>query len=160
MERVETQWLAIICLCLGTLFICLKGEVIYIALILAAVILMSLGLMELVSHKTISGLIKFGIGVVAALFAWVPALSSVSFYLLASLLILLGIYEIILANKNGLKGKPALYLLSTLIIPVLCIVAGVMMFFNKPWVFIAIGVLLLVAGLLNFCQVCIKSSKK
>ena len=156
MEKVETQWVAIMCLCLGTLFICKKAEVIYIALVLAAVILISLGFFELVERKTIPGLIKLGIGILAALFAWVPQLSSVSFYLLASLLIILGLYEIILTNKTGVKGRSGLYILATLIIPILCIVAGVMLFFNQPWAFITIGVLLIVAGLLNICQLYIK----
>ncbi len=160
MERVENKWLTIMSLCLGTLFICFEGGVIQIALILSAIILTTLGLMEVFEKRTTTGLIMLGLGIISGLFAWVPALGSAAIYLLAVLLILLGLYEIIVLYQGGLKNKSTLYKFTVLVVPVLCIVAGILLFFNASWSYIAIGVLLILVGLINFCQLYLKGGKK
>jgi len=159
MEKTESQMLTIVNLCLGVLFICLRGEVVYIALILLAVVLLSIGLMDILEQKTTTGLIELGIGLITALFAWVPVFSSVSFYLLGILLILLGVYEIVKTCQHKTQGKSKVDIFSLLVIPVLCVISGILLFFSQPWVFIVIGVLLLLAGILNFCQIYVKPKK-
>ena len=160
MDRIDTKMLATIDLCLGTLFLCLKGEVIYIALILLTVVLLSVGLMNILEQKLTTGLIEIGIGLISALFTWVPAFQSIAFYLLAILLILLGIYEIVTTMQNKSQGKTNADLLSLLVVPILCIIAGILLIVNAAWVFIVIGVLLLISGILNMCQNYIKRSPK
>ena len=148
MEQNSNLSLALAYLCLGVLFICEQGGVLYTALIITTVALFALALVDLINKKLVEGLIKLCLAVLSALFTWVPSLNSAAYYLLAALFIIVGVYLIYVVSKsNKTKGEGQAILSYTL--PLLSIVAGVLFFFNVSWAYIVIGVVLALAGLIN-----------
>ena len=84
----------------------------------------ALGLVELCDKELVPGLIKMVVGLALVLIS--KFAMDILIYVLAALLIAYGIYQIILAIKGDKKG-----LLMALIVPVLCIVAGILLIVAK-----------------------------
>ncbi|MBR4270190.1 MAG: hypothetical protein IKQ31_00730 [Clostridia bacterium] len=160
MEQNSNLSIAIAYLCLGVLFISQQGGVMATAMIITTVVLFAIALVDLINKKFVEGLIKLCLAILAALFTWVPALVSVSYYLLAALFIIVGIYLIFNIKKTGVKGKSEANLLLAFTLPLLSIVSGILLLFNAYWAFIVIGIILVFAGLINLYFATSMSSKK
>lgn len=120
MKVKESSLMIMLLLTLGVTMLIYGWGILGIALVVVGAAAAALGLIDLCDKEWIPGLVKTVIGV--ALILLTLYAGEIVLYVLAALLIAYGIYQIILAIKGDKKG-----LLMALIVPALCIAAGVML---------------------------------
>lgn len=149
MEKVNKYLSPALSILLGILLLVFKGEVISIALTVLGVVFIVLGILDVTKNQTTPGIIRIVIGAVIIAFGWL--LLSVALYVIAVLLVIAGIYGIYQTSTK--KSSTALNYLQ----PVLLTLVGLCLFFNQggtvAWVFIAVGIILVVQGIIGLLNV-------
>lgn len=146
---------------LGILFLILQGEVIKVAMTILGVVLIVMAVLDLLDHQTFPAIVKAVFGVVVLIFGL--ALTTAALYVLAAVLLIWGIYELYAKLKIHLKGNSVGLTVMLYIAPVLNIVLGLLLLFNQSgtvaWVFIVVGVLLIIDGVMLLCDAFSKKKK-
>ena len=138
---------------LGVLFLILKGEtIIHVAMTVFGVALLVLAILDFLDHKTLPAIVK-------AVFAVVD----VALIVLAAVILIWGIYELYLKLRVHLKGSNALYTILLYISPILDILLGLLLLFNRGGtiavISIVVGILLIVDGVMLIWDGTKKKSK-
>jgi hypothetical protein len=144
----------IIAFCVGLLFVILKDGVISIAMTLFGIGLIVSGIIPLLDQKgqdkTTESIIKIAVGACIIAFGWIFV--TIALYVIAVILIAYGALLIYNQVKSKVKDDTVVKTLLRYSTPVVCVVAGILLFFNlggvMSWVFIVAGVLLLIDGAL------------
>lgn len=146
---------------LGILFLILQGEVIKVAMTILGVVLIVMAVLDLLDHQTFPAIVKAVFGVVVLIFGW--ALTTAALYILAAVLLIWGIYELYAKLKIHLKGNSVGLTVMLYIAPILNIVLGLLLLFNQSgtiaWIFIVVGVLLIIDGVMLLCDAFSKKKK-
>ena len=146
---------------LGILFLILQGEVIKVAMTILGVVLIVMAVLDLLDHQTFPAIVKAVFGVVVLIFGW--ALTTAALYILAAVLLIWGIYELYAKLKIHLKGNSVGLTVTLYIAPILNIVLGLLLLFNQSgtvaWIFIVVGVLLIIDGVMLLCDAFSKKKK-
>lgn len=151
---------AVIAIAIGIMFIVLKSNVISITMTIigAAVIIMSL--VDFANKETRDGVIKCVIGAAVLVLGWL--LVEIAIYLISGLFIIFGILQIISAIRMN-EFCNSVQKVFMIIKPVATLAAGFCLFFNKnstvDAIFIVIGVLLLIVGMLTLVDPIKKEDK-
>ena len=147
---------------LGILFLILQGQVITVAMTVLGVVLIVMAVLDLLDHQPFPAIVKAVFGVVVLVFGW--AITTAALYILAAVLLIWGIYELYAKLRVHLKGNTVGLTVMLYIAPILNILLGLLLLFNQggtvAWVFIVVGVLLIVDGVMLLCGALSKKSKK
>lgn len=139
---------------LGILFLILRGEVIPVAMTILGVVLIVMAVLDLLDHQTFPAIVKAVFGVVVLIFGL--ALTTAALYILAAVLLIWGIYELYAKLKIRLKGNSVWLTVLLYIAPILNILLGLLLLFNQSgtvaWIFIVVGVLLIIDGVMLLCD--------
>lgn len=139
---------------LGILFLILQGDVITIAMTVLGVVLIVMAVLDVLDHRTLSAIVKAVFGVVVLIFGW--ALTAAALYILAALLLIWGIWELYSKLHIHLKGNTPGLTVMLYIAPILNILLGLLLLFNQgatvSWIFIVVGVMLIVDGVMLLCS--------
>ncbi len=154
MKKIDSRLLqGIVSAVLGIMFITLKGGVIGIVLTLVGIAAIAMGISDFVNKQTTSAIVKCVIGVLVLVLGWV--LVDIALYVVAGAFIVFGVYQIISAIKLSERYKSSQKLM-LFIKPVITLVAGLCLFFNKggmiDWLFIIIGALILAQGVITVLE--------
>ncbi len=157
------KWIeGVLTILLGILFLILQGKVVSIAMTILGVALIIMAVLDLLDHQTFPAIVKAVFGVVVLIFGW--ALTTAALYILAALLLIWGIYELVTKLRVHLKGNTVGLTVMLYIAPILNILLGLLLLFNQggtlAWIFIVVGVLLIVDGVMLLCSALSKKSKK
>ena len=149
---------SVLTILMGILFCVLKEGVIDIMMTVLGVLLIVGGVLALLTGDSIYGIVLIILGVGVIVFGW--AIKEVIFYIIAALLILVGIAQLIGFSKQNIKGVNPIITLFIYMVPVVRIVIGVLLFFNQhgtiSWVMYVTGILLIVDGILGIAVDLIK----
>ena len=141
MKVKESSLLVVVLLALGVTLL-LDVAYFFAAPWFIGLIALGLGLIDLCDKQWIPGLIKTLVGLVVVLV--VHFAPDIIMYVLAAVLILFGIYQIFLAIKGG--KKDVLGWILALVVPVLCIVAGILLLVGTGSAIVTILGIMLVAA--------------
>jgi len=151
---------AVVSIAIGIMFIILKDDIIGITMTLIGAAAIIMAIVDFVNKQIRPGVIKSIIGVAVLVLGWV--LVDIALYLIAGVLIVLGISQIVSAVKLSALCN-SVQKVFMFIKPVATLAAGLCLFFNKggtmDWIFILVGVLILVEGLLSLADPTEKSDK-
>ena len=147
---------------LGVLFLILKGEtIIHVAMTVFGVALLVLAILDFLDHKTLPAIVKAVFAVVVLVFGW--ALVDVALIVLAAVILIWGIYELYLKLRVHLKGSNTLSTILLYISPILDILLGLLLLFNRGGtiavISIVVGILLIVDGVMLIWNGTKKKSK-
>ena len=150
MKKSEHIISAIFTIAIGVLLMIMKGEMISLFMTILGVSLIVLGLIDLLDKNIPFAVVKIVVGGVVIFFGW--TIVSAVVYILAALVLIVGVlalYDCVRFRLRCIRGKEALKIL---IEPVVCILIGLVLFFNKwDWVFVLAGLFtILEGGLLLF----------
>lgn len=149
MEKTSKFLSPVLSIVLGILLLVFKGDVVSIALTVLGVVFLVMGIMDIVNKQITLGIVRMVIGAAIIVFGWL--LLSVALYVIAVFLIIAGIYGIYkLLQKKSAKALDYLQ-------PILLTVVGLCLFFNQggtvAWVFIVVGIILIVQGIVGLLNV-------
>lgn len=147
---------------LGILFLLLKGEtIIHVAMTIFGVALLVLAILDFLDHLTLPAIIKTVFAVVVLVFGW--ALVDVALIVLAAVILIWGIYELYLKLRVHLKGRNTLSTILLYITPILDILLGLLLLFNRGGtiavISVIVGVLLIIDGVMLICDGMKKKTK-
>lgn len=150
MKKSEHIISAVFTIAIGVLLMIMKGEMISVFMTILGVSLIVLGLINLLEENIPFAIVKVVIGGVVIFFGW--TIVSAVVYILAALVLIVGIlalYDCVRFRLRCMHGKETLKIL---IEPIVCILIGLILFFNKwDWVFVLAGLFtVLEGGLLLF----------
>lgn len=147
MKDMNKSVLAVLYIILGILFICMKGDVISLAMTLVGIALLLSSLPDFKNKALTPAIIKAVAGVCIIVFGW--AFVSLALYVLAVILILQGGMQLWTLLKGSRPAGGAQQILAY-VMPAASLLAGICLLFNQggtiSWVFILTGILLLVEG--------------
>lgn len=136
---------------LGLLLFILKGEVISLVLTVIGVLMLVSAFFDWRNKQTNSAIVKLVIGVCVLAFGWMFV--NLALYIVAAVIVIAGLKKIVVikdVSPVNLTLQEKIFLYAK---PVLTVFAGVILFFNQGgvinWVFIVVGILLIVEGLLE-----------
>ena len=139
---------------IGFLLLFLKGAIISILLTVIGILVLVSAFMDWRSQKTNGAIIKAIVGVCILAFGWL--FINLALILVAAVLIGVGIKKILEIRANSpanLTLQDNVFLYAK---PALMVFAGIILFFNQggviDWVFIVVGVLLIVEGALEIFE--------
>jgi uncharacterized membrane protein HdeD (DUF308 family) len=140
---------------LGILFLVLKDEVIGIAMTILGVALIVVGVLDIIGKFTVQGIIEIAAGVVIIVCGWL--ITQIVLYILAALFVIYGVYHIYQLIKQKARGFSIWQTIALYLPAVIEIVIGVLLFLNGfGWVFIVVGVVFLVEGIVELATLLIK----
>lgn len=145
MKKSEMIISAIFTIALGVLLIIMKGEMISVFMTILGVSLIVFGVLDLLQKNVPFAVVKIVVGGVVILFGW--TIVSAVVYILASIVLIVGIlalYDCLRYRLRCVQGKEVLKILAT---PVVCILIGLILFFNQwDWVFVVAGLFTVLEG--------------
>ena len=145
MKKSEMIISAIFTIAIGVLLMIMKGEMISVFMTVLGVSLIVFGLLDLLQKNVPFAVVKIVVGGVVILFGW--TIVSAVVYILASIVLIVGIlalYDCLRYRLRCVQGKEALKILAT---PVVCILIGLILFFNQwDWVFVVAGLFTVLEG--------------
>ena len=145
MKKSDVVVSAIFTIAIGVLLMIMKGEMISIFMTIVGVSLIVLGLIDLLQSNVPWAVIKLVVGAVVIFFGW--TIVSAVVYILAAFVLIVGVlslYDCVRFRLRCVRGTDALKILST---PIVCILIGLVLFFNKwDWVFVVAGLFTIVEG--------------
>ena len=145
MNKTEKIISSIFTIALGVLLIAMQDEMISVFMTVLGIALVSLGLIELVRKDVTSAVIKIAMGSLIIFLGWM--LVSAIVYLLATLLLILGVLTAYDYARCRLKFTRFLEAIFELIPSILCLLIGIILFFNAfEWCFIVAGILTVFLG--------------
>lgn len=150
----ENKIAGIVAIVLGFLLLLLKGEVISIVLTVIGLLALVAAFSDWRNKNTNGAIVKAVIGVCILAFGWLFV--NLALYIVAAVIVAVGLKKILdIKNSSpvnlSLQDKVMLYAK-----PGLTVLAGLILFFNQggviDWVFIVVGVLLIVEGFLELLE--------
>lgn len=141
---------ALLAIVLGVLFIVYKtaiiGTVLQIGFTVIGVALIVLGILNMIGAKklTLIGILEIAAGVVIIVFGWVAVQIAV---IVGGVVLIL--YNVVALFKGNVKG---LFGVAKFVLGVIVGVALILGKLNLDWLFVVIGVLLIVYGIALFCN--------
>ena len=145
MKKSDIVISAIFTIAIGVLLMIMKGEMISLFMTILGVSLIVLGLIDLLDKNIPFAVVKIVVGGVVIFFGW--TIVSAVVYILAALVLIVGIlalYDCVRFRLRCMRGKEALKILME---PVVCILIGIVLFFNKwDWVFVLAGLFTILEG--------------
>ena len=145
MKKSEMIISAIFTIAIGVLLMIMKGEMISVFMTVLGVSLIVFGLLDLLQKNVPFAVVKIVVGGVVILFGW--TIVSAVVYILASIVLIVGIlalYDCLRYRLRCVQSKEALKILAT---PVVCILIGLILFFNQwDWVFVVAGLFTVLEG--------------
>ena len=145
MKNLSKLTSPLLLIAIGLLLLVFKGGVVSIALTIFGVVFIVMGIVGLINKQNQTAIIRLIIGAVIIAFGWLFV--QIALYIIAFILILTGVY--LLFNLVSKKIKFSLVYLN----PLLLFVAGICLFFNQgvtmDWVFIVVGAVFVVQGVLG-----------
>lgn len=140
-RKTESSLLsALLYIVIGVLFCIFKDSIVNWILTVAGIVLIIKGIVQVVNKQTQNGVINLLFGALIIVFGWL--LLEVALVIFGVLLIISAVTDF---AKSGKKGMDLLRLAITIIIGVLLATNG---FAAISWVFIVIGVIFIVEGIL------------
>ena len=124
MKVKESSLMIMLLLTLGATMLIWGFEMFYIAFQIFGFAVLSLGIIDLCDRQWIPGAIKAGVGL-AIVLVFMLQFVDYLLYIVGALLIAYGIFQLIVALKGG--KKKAADLIMAILVPALCIVAGVLL---------------------------------
>jgi len=137
---------------LGLLLFLLKGEVISIVLTIIGILVLVSAFFDWKNQRTNTGLVKLVVGICILFFGWLFV--NLTLFLLAAVIIIIGLKKIIQVKEQNpvnlsMQEKVVVYAK-----PVLTVLAGAILLLNQggviDWIFMAVGILLIIEGALEF----------
>lgn len=147
MKKSEKLITALLTIAIGVLLLVLRGELISILMTVVGVALIVLGVMDLISRAIPAAVIKLVCGIAIIVCGWVVVKAVL--YVFAVLLIILGILIIYYNIKRRVKGCTPFQTVCKYAVPIICIVIGVLLFFNGG---VAVNVIFIVCGILTIIE--------
>ena len=145
MKKSEKIISAIFTIAIGVLLMIMKGEMISIFMTILGVSLIVLGLIDLLDRNFPIAVVKIVVGSVVIFFGW--TIVSAVVYILASLVLIVGILALYDCIRFRLRCVRGMEVLKILAMPVVCILIGLVLFFNKwDWVFVVAGLFTILEG--------------
>lgn len=145
MKKTEIIFSAIFTIAIGVLLMIMKGEMISVFMTILGVSLIIFGVIDLLRKNIPFAVVKIVVGSVVILFGW--TIVSAVVYILATIVLIIGVlvlYDCVRFRLRCVYGKEALKILAT---PVVCILIGLILFFNKwDWVFVLAGLFTVLEG--------------
>ena len=139
----STQITALLYIIIGALFIIFKAGVLNWVMTAIGVLFIVNGIIDITKSRTVNGIVNIAIGAIIILGGW--TFVEIILIVFGVLLAIKGVLDLVTALKGG-KLFPILF-------AVITIVAGVMLVLGKwimlDWFFIALGVLLIVDGVIG-----------
>ncbi len=136
----------------GLLLCLLKGEVISIVLSLIGIFVLISAFFDWKNQRTNAGIVKLVVGICILLFGWLFV--NLALFLLAAVIIIIGLKKIMQVKEQSpvnlsTRDKVVVYAK-----PVLTVLAGAILLLNQggviDWIFMVVGILLIVEGALEF----------
>lgn len=133
----------------GILFLVLGTDyIIKVTMTVFGVALLVLAVLDLLDHQVLPGIIKLVFGVVVIVFGL--ALVDVAMIVLAAVILIWGIYELYAKLRIHLRGSNTLNTILLYISPILDILLGLLLLFNRgsamTVISVIVGILLIVDG--------------
>lgn len=157
-DKILTALLTVV---IGVLFIILKGGVISIAMTVLGAVLIVSAVIDLIHGHFVFAAVKAVIGILVIVFGW--TLVSAVLYIFAALMLVYGVTQIAYMLKYKVTGFSAVDTLFKYADPVLAIVIAIFLLFNQGgtinWIFIVVGIALIVEGVIAFVNSFTKSKK-
>ena len=145
MKKSDIVISAIFTIAIGVLLMIMKGEMISVFMTIVGVSLIVLGLIDLLQSNVPLAVVKLVVGAVVIFFGW--TIVSAVVYILAAFVLIVGVltlYDCVRFRLRCVRGIDALKILST---PIICILIGLVLFFNKwDWVFVVAGFFTIIEG--------------
>lgn len=161
MSRSDKIITAVLTIILGLLFIILKGEIIGITMTVLGVGLIISAVIDAVHRLYTVAIVKAVVGILIIIFGWV--LVSAVLYIFAALLLIYGIVILCYMVKCRFRGFTKTDTVLKYLEPSLCIVIAVFLLFNQGgtinWIFIVVGIALILEGIIAFVNSFTKSNK-
>ena len=135
---------AILYIIVGALFCIFKGEIISWIMTIVGVLYIVQGVMDILNKDLTKGIINCGIGVLILVLGWL--FLTVASIIFGVLIIIKGAKELLEVLKAKKKN------IFDLIAPIVTIVIGAMLIAGKflDWLFIVVGVIFIINGVLEF----------
>ena len=135
---------AILYIIVGALFCLFKGEIISWIMTIVGVLYIVQGVMDILNKDLTKGIINCGIGVLILVLGWL--FLTVASIIFGVLIIIKGAKELLEVLKAKKKN------IFDLIAPIVTIVIGAMLIAGKflDWLFIVVGVIFIINGVLEF----------
>ena len=151
MTKTQKILSAVFTVALGIMLIILRSEVISIAMTVLGVGCIVLGVFDLIQKLIPPAVVKLVVGAIIIICGWI--IVSAVLYVLAGLLLIVGILFVYEKMRNRVRCQTWYLTLCEYAVPILCIVIGTLLLFNQGntvnWVFIVSGsVTVLEGGLL------------
>ena len=148
MTKIQKILSAVATVALGVMLIILRSEVISIAMTVFGVGSIVLGVFDLIEKRIPPAVIKLVVGFIVIVCGWV--IVSAVLYVLAGILLIIGILFLYEKMKNRVRCRTWYYTLCEYAVPILCIVIGTLFLFNQGnsvnWVFIVSGSVTVIEG--------------
>ena len=145
MNKTEKTISSIFTIALGVLLIVMKDEMISVFMTVLGIALISLGIIELLRKEVTAAVVKIALGGLIVFLGWM--LVSAIAYILATMLLILGVVTAYDNLRCRLKSVRFFDMLFELIPAILCIIIGVILFFNEcAWCYITAGILTVFLG--------------
>ena len=145
MNKTEKIISSIFTIALGVLLIVMKGEMISVFMTVFGIALISLGVIELLRKEVTSAAMKIAIGGLIIFLGW--ALVSAVVYVLATLLVVVAVLTAYDYVKHRYGSCQSLETILDLIPSIICLLIGVILFFNEfEWCFVVAGSLTVFLG--------------
>ncbi len=146
MKKFSKFLAPILAILLGVLLVAKQGELVSIALTVLGVVFIVFGIIDIVKKNDVrTGVVRIVVGAVIIAFGWL--LLPIALYIIAVCMTIAGIAGIYALLKG--KKKFSMDYLQ----PILMTVAGICLFFNQgaaiSWVFIVVGIMLIIHGALG-----------
>ena len=145
MKKSDIIISAIFTIAIGVLLMIMKGEMISVFMTILGVSLIVLGVIDLLQNNVPLAVVKLVVGSVVIFFGW--TIVSAVVYILAAIVLIVGVlslYDCARFRLRCVRGVEALKILAT---PIVCILIGLVLFFNKwDWVFVVAGLFTIIEG--------------
>ncbi len=149
MNKSEKIISSVFTIALGVLLIVMKGEMISVFMTVLGIALISLGAIELLKKDITRAVIIIVFGGLIIFLGWTIVTAVV--YVIAALILIVGILAAYDCIKSSLKCLRLTEFLFSLAPSMLCILIGVLLFFNElEWCFWIVGFLTVLEGGLLF----------
>ncbi len=151
MRRKEDIVSALFSMLIGIMLIVLRNQVVSIAMTVFGAIVLVSAVMDLINKQFNMAIVKAVLGICIIAFGWV--FDNVALYLLAAVIIVLGLLRIVNMHKFFTETTTGKQKLFAYLRPIVTVIAGACLMFSQGglvvWVVIATGVLLVAEGLLD-----------
>lgn len=145
MNKSEKVISSVFTIALGVLLIVMKDEMLSVFMTILGVALIVIGFIELLQKNVPPAVFKIVFGGLIILFGWTIVTAVV--YITAALVLIVGILALYDCLRYKLKCAQGLELIRALAMPAVCILIGVILFFNKwEWIFVLAGILTVLEG--------------